>query len=98
MTDALDRFSDPQRPGGTGADALQDALTGIPFVGGGLGGVGRLLLVLVATGALVTLAVLLITAGLLNLLGFGPGDVAKLTPPGRAGTMAEVAVSAARKN
>lgn len=62
-----------------------------------LGSLGRLLLVIVATGALVTLAVVLITAGLLNLLGFGPGDVARLTPPGRAGTMAEVAVSAARK-
>lgn len=85
------------QPSPNGGGGIED----IPFIGGALadalGGLGRLLLVIVATGALVSLAVILITAGLLNLLGFKSGDVARLTPPGRAATIAEVAVGAAQK-
>lgn len=58
-----------------------------------LAAVGRVLLVVLGTGALLTLGVVLIAAGLLNLLGFSAGDVARLTPPGRAATIAELAVS-----
>lgn len=57
-----------------------------------LADVGRLLVVIVGTLALVGLASALIIAGLLSLLGFKPGDVAKFTPPGRAAAVAEIAV------
>ena len=54
--------------------------------------IGRLLVTIVGTLALVGLAAAMIIAGLLSLFGFKPGDVARLTPPGRAATLAEVAV------
>jgi hypothetical protein len=72
-----------------------------PDVGGLLslpvvGDLARAALVLVGSLALVGLGVALIVAGLLSLLGFKPGDVARLSPPGRAATVAEIAVGGSR--
>ncbi len=61
-----------------------------------LADVGRLLVTLVGTLALVGLAATMIIAGLLSLFGFKAGDVAKLTPPGRAATLAEFAVKGSK--
>ncbi len=81
--------------GGTAIAAARGENPWIPVAGESpaLAEIGLLLLTLIGTLALVGLAAALIIAGLLALLGFGPGDVAKLTPPGRVAALAEVAVS-----
>ena len=54
--------------------------------------IGLTLYVIIGTAALAGLGSLMILAGTMALLGFKAGDVARLTPPGRAATLAEVAV------
>lgn len=73
---------------------LQEAASGVVDQVGGVirDVVGLPLLVIGANLVLVGLAAAMIISGLLALLGFKPGDVARLTPPGRAATIAEVAV------